>query len=422
MSDVRLAAVMGYLRAILAPGGAGGAADALLLGRYVAGRDEAAFAELVRRHGPLVWGVCRRALAQESDAEDAFQATFLVFVRKAPSISKRQSVRSWLYSVAVRVAARARARAGRRQTREKELGDVAGGEPIMWDDVLWEDLRPVLDEEVNRLPAHERLPVILCYLEGKTYAAAAEELGCPTGTVAARLARGRERLRRGLTRRGVSLASGALAAVLAREVVAAVPAALGEATIRAGALFATGQAAVGAVPAAAASLAEGVVRSMFWAKVRTWAAVGLAAVVVGGGAGLVTYRVFGAGPAEARADKKEDKDMIQGTWNLVSLELGGKQAPEEQVKAADASLAFDGEKVTLAGKGQKKEGIFRLDPDKSPKEIDLVFDDETIKAVYLLEGNALKVSRSQDPGARPAGLATKEGDTTALMVFKKTAD
>ncbi len=160
--------------------------DSQLLEQFVRERDEAAFTSLMRRHGPLVWDVCRRVLAEEQAAEDAFQATFLVLVRKARSVSKRASVRSWLYGVALRVALRARQREGLRRVREQSAPPRqvdAAAEPG------WDDVRPILDEEIQRLPEKYRLPIILCYLEGQTNDEAARLLNCPRGTIATRLAR-----------------------------------------------------------------------------------------------------------------------------------------------------------------------------------------------------------------------------------------
>src|SRR5262249_24569164 len=154
--------------------------------RFVRRRDEAAFEALVWRHAPLVLGVCRRVLRHEQDAEDAFQATFLTLVRKARSIGRKQSVGSWLYKVAYRAAVQAKAAAGRRAAREKPWAGEPAGEPS--EDVIWRDLRPVLDEEVGRLPARYRVPFVLCYLNGKTSAEAAREIGCPAGTIMSRLA------------------------------------------------------------------------------------------------------------------------------------------------------------------------------------------------------------------------------------------
>jgi RNA polymerase sigma factor (sigma-70 family) len=225
MARTPLYEVVRQIHRIVGSPGIGGLSDAQLLERWLAQRDEAAFEVLVWRYGPMVWGVCRRQLPRAHDAEDAFQATFLILVRKAASIGKRESVGSWLYKVACRVVLRARLRAARRASREQPApGPLAAEEKP---EVIWRDLRPVLDEEVNALPEKYRLPFLLCYLEGKTTEAAAAQLRCPRGTVLTRLAWARKQLRLRLGRRGVTLS-----AVVLAQLAAPVPAALVQAALR----------------------------------------------------------------------------------------------------------------------------------------------------------------------------------------------
>jgi RNA polymerase sigma-70 factor (ECF subfamily) len=276
--------------------------DGQLLDRFVTRREAAAFEALLRRHGPMVLGVCRRVLSDPHDAEDAFQATFLVLVRKAASIAKRQSLSSWLYGVAYRIAVRAKHRAHQRRIYERQAVNRPIADPA--DEVLWRDLRPVLDEEVNRLPEKYRAPVVLCYLGGRSYADAARELGCSKGTIALRLEKARDRLRRRLTRHGIVLSVGVFAALFAgRRVLAPLPAALAEATSRAASRWATGgRAAAGAVPASAASLAEAAVSALAWAKVKVAVAAVLAAGIVGGTAGTILHRALEDRPAAAAED------------------------------------------------------------------------------------------------------------------------
>src|SRR5262249_31028688 len=214
-------ALLRQLHRLAAASAKGVLADGELVERFVRSRDEAAFEVLVWRHGPLVWGLCRRLLRQESDAEDAFQATFLTLVRKAGSIGKGGSVASWLYKVAYRVALHARARAARGAGREQAAPAEPAAGPA--EDPVWRDLRPVLDEEIGRLPEKYRVPVLLCYLEGRTVDEAAEQLGWPRGTVATRLTRARERLRGRLVHRGVALSAAGWGALLTEDLVAAVP-------------------------------------------------------------------------------------------------------------------------------------------------------------------------------------------------------
>jgi RNA polymerase sigma factor (sigma-70 family) len=186
--------VLERLRTLAGASGADADADGPLLERFTVRRDEAAFEALLRRHGPLVLGVCRRVLQNSHDADDAFQATFLVLARKAAALDKSGSVANWLYTVAYHIALRARADATRRRAQERELPAMPTTEPSA--DALWRDLRPVLDEELNRLPEKHRAPVVLCYLEGKTNVEAARLLGWTKGTVSGRLARAREVLQR----------------------------------------------------------------------------------------------------------------------------------------------------------------------------------------------------------------------------------
>src|SRR5262249_12607774 len=151
-----------------------GLTDGQLLGRFIERRDEAAFAALVRRHGAMVWGVCRRVLGEHHDVEDAFQAAFLVLVRKAASIVPQEMVGNWLYGVAYQTALRARAARAKRRTRERQLMQMP--EPTAAEPTLWRDLKPVLDQELSRLPAKYRVAIILCDLEGKTRREAARQL------------------------------------------------------------------------------------------------------------------------------------------------------------------------------------------------------------------------------------------------------
>ncbi|MCI0703569.1 MAG: sigma-70 family RNA polymerase sigma factor [Planctomycetia bacterium] len=177
-------------------------ADAELLTRWCVAADTTALEELIHRHGAMVFGVCRRALGNTADAEDAFQATFLIFVRKAHTLDRPAEVAAWLHAVALRVARKARAARTRRYEREVAIVDIADPTtPEPSEDAR--DLRQSLDEELDRLPEKYRLPIVLCELEGRTLEETAQLLGWPKGTVAGRLSRGRELLRRRLSRRGL---------------------------------------------------------------------------------------------------------------------------------------------------------------------------------------------------------------------------
>ena len=227
----------------------GGAADGDLLEHYVRLKDEASFEAILRRHCRMVLGVCRRVLGNGHDAEDAFQATFLVLVRKAASIRPTAMVGNWLYGVAYRTALEARKAAAKRRAKEAHVTPRLETPLDNHDDEL-AHLRPLLDQELTRTPDKLRSILVLCDLEGRTRKEAAQQLGLPDGTVASRLSRARAVLAKRLSRRGVSLASGIIAAIVAQEAAsAATPLALVSSTIKAATAFAAGPAAASmAVP------------------------------------------------------------------------------------------------------------------------------------------------------------------------------
>src|SRR5215475_1370820 len=246
----------------------GGFTDGQLLARFIEQRDQAAITALVQRHGPMVWGVCRRILRHHHDAEDAFQASFLVLVRKAASIRQREMTANWLYGVAHQTAMKARALRAKRRTREKQ--GTAMPEPQAPEQDPRNDLQPLLDQELSRLPDKYRVAIVLCDLEGKTRQEAARQLGLPEGTLAGRLTRGRAMLARRLARLGLAVSGGALAAVFSQEAASAgVPISVVASTIKAASMFAAGQvAATGAISAHVAALTEGMLKAMLLAKLR----------------------------------------------------------------------------------------------------------------------------------------------------------
>ncbi len=292
----------GLLRAVrrtIAEREAGELTDGELLGRFSHDRDEAAFATLVQRHGPLVLGVCRRVLHDPNDADDAFQATFLVLARKAGSVRQPDRLANWLFGVALRVARKARAEAARRRARQQQVTDMPVAEPGR--EAEWEDLRHVLDEEVERLPEKFRLPILLCHLQGKTREEAARQLGWSPGAVKGMLERGRERLRSRLARRGVALSAGTLASLLSESALSAgVSAALRDSTVKAAMLFAAGKAMAAG---SAAALAEGVLQAMWMSRLKALVALVVALGVGGAGAGVFA---LGSRPTEPEAFRKAE--------------------------------------------------------------------------------------------------------------------
>ena len=236
-----------------------------------------------RRHSPMVWGVCQRTLRDHHDAEDAFQATFLVLVRKAASICPRANIGNWLYGVAHQTALKARATRAKRRVRERSVTEMP--EPAVTERDLWSDLLPLLDQEVSRLPEHYRTVLVLCELEGKTGREAARQLGIPEGTVASRLARARTMLAKRLARHGLAVSGGMLAAGLSQKAASAcAPTSVLSSTIKAVRLVAAGQAAAaGLVSAKVAVLTDGVVKAMFLSKLKLTATLLLVAGVIATG-------------------------------------------------------------------------------------------------------------------------------------------
>jgi RNA polymerase sigma factor (sigma-70 family) len=306
-------------------------ADRQLLARYLASKDEAAFAALVKRHASMVLGVCRRVLACPQDAEDACQATFLVLAKKATSIHLRESLRCWLHGVAFRVASNLRRQKLRRKV--ESLADAAA--PA--DDVTLRELRRVLDAELLRLPEQFRLPLILCYLEGKTRDEAAEELGWSLSTFKGRLERGRAKLRARLERKAIGLPAALLAAGLAGSLaVAAVPAVLLESLVR------------GVASPAAHNLSEGAMRTMFIGKF----AASLGALAVSGLIGLGVFLLRGheqvveaaAPPAREAVKESAAHAKLAAEAPVLDDELAAKlaKAKEEATSWLKKSQKEDG--------------------------------------------------------------------------------
>jgi RNA polymerase sigma factor (sigma-70 family) len=410
----------------------GDQSDGELVERFLASRDDTVFEVIVRRHGPMIFRVCWRVLQDEQEAEDALQATFLVLAQKLHTVRKRTSLASWLHGVAHRVALKAKAQVASRQRHERQAS-VSGAVPS--DEVTWKELRSVLDAELERMPEKWRLPLILCYLEGRTQDEAAAQLECGERTLRRRLDEARAALRRRLSGRGIVWPA-PWCAVLLSECVAPATMKLGviRSTVEISANVLAGQATTAVVPSKVAALAEGVMKAMFINKLEVVAAMFLALGVLAAGTSAVVLSaapsngpaagVFAkdaapkmpvqdnglrheaedkretpadAGaknekpPADApktppgkEADKpKTDNERLQGTWEWVSLTQGGKTIKEENLLEKDGrpgTLKFVGDKVVSAdfntgGKVVESKGSFKLDPSRKPKEIDLTPED-----------------------------------------------
>jgi RNA polymerase sigma factor (sigma-70 family) len=343
MANRQLNAVLGHLRRVAQPEG-GNRTDGQLLERFLAGRDEAAFELLVWRHGPMVWGVCRRVLGNTHDAEDAFQAAFLVLARKAAELAARESVGNFLYGVAYRTALKARAVAARRQAKEKEM---ARAEALVEEEDVWRDVLPLLNQELSRLPDKYREPLVLCDLEGQTHKEVARRFGCPVGTISGRLARARVMLAKRLARHGLTLPCATAAVALAQNTASAtVPAPLVSATVQAAALSAAGQAA-GAVSAPVAALTEGVLRAMFVSKCQPALAVVLAVGLLGAGWGV--YQTRADDPAGKEGNKPAPAEKAVGAREKLDLPDG---SPPVQVLASidrTGKLVIKSKVIAVAG-------------------------------------------------------------------------
>jgi RNA polymerase sigma factor (sigma-70 family) len=337
MANGQLVTVLRYIRKLMPSQTASDISDAQLLQRFVTRHEEEAFATLVERHGPVVWGVCRRVLTNEHDAEDAFQATFLVLVRKADSIQKRGSVGSWLYGVATRVALKARENAIRRNIQEKRIPIKQQEEPL--EDLTWRELRAVLDEELSQLAEKYRIPFVLCCLEGKSKTEAAHQLGWKEGTVASRLARARDQLRARLSRRGLTLSAGLFATILSQNTNAsAVPAALATKTVKIARLFAVGEGVpANIISTHVATLAKGVLKTMALSKLKVAAAAVLAVGVLAAGAGLVAHQSPSANPVAANETNninpaaREPEAAAQAKKSSARTDLYGDPLPADAV-------------------------------------------------------------------------------------------
>jgi RNA polymerase sigma factor (sigma-70 family) len=288
MAHTRLGAVLRQIRGAVTAGALAEAPDGELLERFAARGEEGAFAALVRRHGPMVLGVCRRVLGHAQDAEDAFQATFLVLARQAESIRKQASVGGWLHRVAQRLAVKARARRARRHDHERRAGTMRKAEADV--SGAWQDLQGVLDEALQSLPEKYRSALVLSYLEGKTHEEARRQLGCPLATLRSWVARGRKLLRTRLARRGLALSAEALAtALLAGAAEAAVPAALSCPTVEASVRLAVGRPA-GIVSERVIALAEQGLKAVGATRAKIALALLTALGLCAAGAGVTARR------------------------------------------------------------------------------------------------------------------------------------
>jgi RNA polymerase sigma factor (sigma-70 family) len=443
--------VLDFLRRLKPADPARQTPDAELLARFVVSRNEAAIAELVQRHGPLVWRLCVRVLGEAADAEDAFQAAFLVLARRAASVSRPELLANWLYGVAYRTALKVRDERRRRQIPLQEERAVNNTTPL--DEASRRELRERLDSELSQLPDRYRVPIVLHFLEGHTQEEVARMLGCPRPTIATRLTRACERLRTRLLHRGLTLSTGALGAALAEEASAALPLTLLEATVHAAPLFAAGGSIL--APQAAAAVAEGVLQTMFLIKIKfAFAGVLLVAVVAAGVSVLASQGLTPDHPGQPEAfapkagarDDVVEKELekLQGTWVLTAVEWDGKApAPQDVTSDARREWSIRGNKFTDGQVGdqfKKSTGFLRIDARQTPRTMDLSPTEafqpaETAYSIYDVQGDTLKVAqwgrvivpgqadkkpdRESKPGERPREFKTNLDSGVIITFWKK---
>jgi RNA polymerase sigma factor (sigma-70 family) len=419
--------------------------DAELLDRFARYAEQPAFEAILRRHGPLVLGVCRRQLSNPADAEDAFQATFLVLVRKARSVARGERLGPWLYGVAYRVARKVRERAARFPTCDPEAAAVLPdpAPPADPDDWL-----PILDRELSALPAKYREPLVLCELQGLTRKAAAERLREREGTLSSRLARGREMLRRRLLRHGTLLPAGGLVALLGGLAGGAVPAALLARAAELAAAVSGGERLAGIVPAGVARLADEVTKGMFLTKLRVTGVGGLAAVV----AVVLALSAPAAPEQEPRAARAAaapaprpvdgprdapkapvvagDLATIQGAWDGELVVEGGAAVPPDVRGPWRCVVRGDVAFILRPGQPYAARYEVRLTADRDPKWIDLVTDGHShtvaervagavTPGVYRLTPGGWEVALPAGRGSlRPAEFHT-DGEQVVAVRFRR---
>ena len=393
------------LETLFAAGTLGGLADDSLMERFAAHGEEPVFEELVRRHGPMVWGVCRRILRDHHDAEDAFQATFLLLARKGPSIARPALMARWLHGVAYQTARKARANRIRRRLRESPASEFP--EPEARPESRTDELAEWLDRELSALPDRYRVPIVLCELEGKTHREAAEQLGWPIGTVSGRLSRGRAMLARRLTRRGVSSPDSSMAVALAGGATVHPPAALIGPTARLAVLVATGGIMkAGAVPVAVLALLRGVLKAMWLGKLKSVGLAVVAMVAVGSGVAWVAPKGTAAGQdAKQEVPPRDlalkDQEAMQGVWQVVNIEQVSHQPTQDERDywaSGAMTITIRGNRLTFDA--DKSFQDFILDASRNPKRITMVVADgpnkgRHVPAIYRLTGDDLVIAQGR---------------------------
>jgi RNA polymerase sigma factor (sigma-70 family) len=443
MATGKMGEVIRHLRRTVLLRDGAGLTDGQLLERFVSGREEAALEALVKRHSPMVWGVCRRTLRNTHDAEDAFQATFLVLIRKAASVVPKEMVGNWLYGVAHQTAQNVRATGARRRKRERQVTDMP--EPVTQYDNLWHDLQPLLDQELSRLPDKYRAAIVLCDLEGKTRKEAARQLGLVEGTMASRLARARTMLAKRLARDGLGASGGTLAAVVSQNAASAsAPPLVVSSTIKAVSLVAAGKLATGVISAKVVAVAEGVVKAMLLTKLTMIATVVLLIVLTS--VGLATLAEGEIEPREiARGTRKEvvrfQALAAQNPSNAKTTNVAGSNKNADKSiylvrvpSPLDAVVEFIGteikegemvppEKLISALTDGAMRKYRRLEKGDAVEEGQLLMrmDDRKLRADLALTKLKVKQSQADSAGAKAIAEEADSKFKTADLIDRKHA-
>jgi RNA polymerase sigma factor (sigma-70 family) len=382
----------------------------------------------------MVLGVCRRLLRNAQDVEDAVQVVFLVLARKAASVRPREAVAGWLYGVARKAALKARAAAARR--KEQPVAELPEPPPRQGPR---EDLRPLLDRELSRLPEKYRAVVVLCDLEGRSRRDAARLLGWPEGTVCGRLARARALLARRLSRCGVALSASAVAALAAADPApACVPAPTLAALLRSASPHA---ASAAAVPLRVQALASGVRRALLLGKLKVAVAVLSAVALLGAGlgiAGRALHQPSGAGqqapvaagaPATVThaggANGRSDARRLQGVWELIERIDDGKKDPSDRVRGVRLELTDTAFRSTCAG-DLFRESTYAIDPNRQPRRLDFTsrgeFAPHECQGIYQFDADQLILCYPRPNAERPARFESKPGSGVTLTRWRRVGN
>jgi RNA polymerase sigma factor (sigma-70 family) len=442
--------------------------DAQLLENFIAQRDDASFQTLVRRHGRMVMGVCLRVTRNQQDAEDAFQATFLVLVRKAASLASRELLASWLYRVAHNTALKANAATAKRTFRERQVRQMP--EPPAPDRECNSDLLPYLDQELSRLSEKCRTAIILCDLEGKTQKRAAQQLGCSEKALSSRLSRGRNLLAKRLARYGFGVSAVALAALVEETAArASVPMSLVRETAKAATLFAGNVGASHVISAKVTYLVKGVLKTMLLNKLKALLIFTAVLVIIGVGMSRATYYCLAQQVVDERkttdgikqeGTPKSDRDdtkngvaedglqvlresvnqtyetaqglvppnatvAIHGEWRLTSGEIRGQKMDLEGGGQLTITSKYFISQLRQAsptqGWSEEFADHYTIDPSKEPKQIDLT-EPKEVRGIYSIEGDTLKICFGAPGAERPTVFSAKKGVKGAgntVSVYKR---